>query len=127
MLGRARDEHAKLLNRRDDDLRVRVAELRLKYLGRGVGICRALLEPIVLFYGLVVKVAPVDDKQHLLDAIHLRGENRRLERGQGLAASSRVPDIPAAARRTFPAVVAGYAQPRDYTLGRGNLVGAHHE
>ena len=127
MLGRARDEHAKLLNCRDDDLRVRVAKLALKDGRRRVGICRALLEPVILFYCLVVEIASVNDEEDLVHAFHLRGENRSLERGQCLAAPGRVPDIPAAARRALPAVVLRDDEARNYALCRGDLERTHHQ
>ena len=92
-----------------------------------VRVRRALLEPVVFLDCLVVEIAPVDDEQNLVHPIHLRSEDRGLERGKRLAAASRVPDIPAAARRPLPAVVLRDEKTGDNALGCGDLVWTHRQ
>ena len=85
LVGGRVDEGRELLDRRDDDAGLGVAQLLLELGGRRIRVGRALLEAVVLAHRLVVEVLAVDDEEHLVDPGHSRRELSRLEAREGLA------------------------------------------
>ena len=69
MLGIPLDEVRELLDRGNNDFRVRVFELTLQFCGGRVGIRGSFLKPVVFAHRLVVQIFSVDDEQHLF---HIR-------------------------------------------------------
>ena len=61
------DEGRHLLDRGNDDMCFRVFQLAFQNRGAGVGVCRSLLEAVILFHSLVVQILAVYHKQHLVD------------------------------------------------------------
>ena len=120
------DEGRQLLDGGNDDMSFRVFQLAFQNRGAGVGVCRALLEAVILFHSLVVQVLAVYHKQHLVDVGQLRCQPCRFERGQRLAGASGVPDVAAALDTAILFVVVGDLDAVQYPLGRRDLVRAHH-
>ena len=79
-------ENIELLDRRDDDPRVRVFHLPLQNGGAGVTVRRALFKAVVFLHRLIIQVLAVYDEQHLVDIRQLRRQLRGLERRERLAA-----------------------------------------
>ena len=74
------DEGRQLLDRGNDDMCFRVFQLAFQNRGAGVGVCRALLETIVLFHCLVVQILAVYYKKDFINIRQLRGQPCRFER-----------------------------------------------
>ena len=123
----SRNEVRQFLNRRDDDLRVRVFKLLLQDGSRRVRVRGSLLEPVVFPHGLVVEVLAVNNEQHLVDPRHLGRELGRLERCQRLARSSGVPDVSARLNTPQLPVVGGNLDLLQDPLCCHDLVGPHHQ
>ena len=87
------DKARELLDGGDDDSRAGVGQLLGKHPRRGVRVRRALLEPLVLAHGLVVKVLAVDNEQHLVNVRQAACELCGLEAGEGLARPRGVPHV----------------------------------
>ena len=61
------DEGRQLLDGGNDDMSFRGFQLAFQNRGTGVGVCRSLLEAVILFHSLVVQILAVYHKQHLVD------------------------------------------------------------
>ena len=101
------DEGRQLLDGGNDDMRFRVFQLAFQNRGAGVGVCRSLLEAVILFHSLVVQVLAVYHKQHLVDIGQLRCQPCRFEGSQRLTGASSVPDVAAALDAAILFVVVG--------------------
>ena len=88
-------EVGELLDRGDDDARIRVVDLPAQLVGGLVRRDRPLGEAVVLLDGLVVQVLAVDNEDDLVDPLHPGGQLRGLEGGEGLARAGGVPDVAA--------------------------------
>ena len=120
------DEGRHLLDRGNDDMCFRVFQLAFQNRGAGVGVCRSLLEAVILFHSLVVQILAVYHKQHLVDIGQLRCQPCRFEGGQRLAGASGVPDVAAALDAAILFVVVGDLDAVQYPLGCRDLIWAHH-
>ena len=120
------DEGRQLLDGGNDDMCFRVFQLAFQNRGAGVGVCRSLLEAVILFHSLVVQVLAVYHKQHLVDVGQLRYQPCRFEGGQRLAGASGVPDVAAALDGAILFVVVGDLDTVQYPLGCRDLIRAHH-
>ena len=120
------DEGRQLLDGGNDDMSFRVFQLAFQNRGAGVGVCRSLLEAVILFHSLVVQVLAVYHKQHLVDVGQLRYQPCRFEGGQRLAGASGVPDVAAALDGAILFVVVGDLDAVQYPLGCRDLIWAHH-
>ena len=120
------DEGRQLLDGGNDDMRFRVFQLAFQNRGAGVGVCRSLLEAVILFHSLVVQILAVYHKQHLVDVGQLRCQPRRFEGGQRLAGASGVPDVAATLDGAILFVVVGDLDAVQYPLGCRDLIWAHH-
>ena len=120
------DEGRQLLDGGNDDMCFRVFQLAFQNRGAGVGICRSLLEAVILFHSLVVQVLAVYHKQHLVDVGQLRCQPCCLEGGQRLAGASGVPDVAATLDGAILFVVVGDLDAVQYPLGCCDLIWAHH-
>ena len=120
------DEGRQLLDGGNDDMCFRVFQLAFQNRGAGVGVCRSLLEAVILFHSLVVQVLAVYHKQHLVDIGQLRCQPCRFEGGQRLAGASGVPDVAAALDGAILFVVVGDLDAVQYPLGCRDLIWAHH-
>ena len=89
------DEGRQLLDCGNDDMSFRVFQLAFQNRGAGVGVCRSLLEAVILFHSLVVQILTVYHKQHLVDVGQLRCQPCRFEGSQRLAGTCGVPDVAA--------------------------------
>ena len=116
-----------LLYRRDDDVHRRVFQLFQQHAGRRVRVGAVGFKVVILLHRLVVQVLAVHHKQHLRHLLHLRGQLRRLERGQRLARACGVPDVAAGLDGPLPVVVDGRLYAQQYLLRCSYLVGAHHQ
>ena len=101
------DEGRQLLDGGNDDMRFRVFQLAFQNRGAGVGVCRSLLEAVILFHSLVVQVLAVYHEQHLVDIGQLRCQPCRFEGSQRLTGASSVPDVAAALDAAILFVVVG--------------------
>ena len=120
------DEGRQLLDRGNDDMRFRVFQLAFQNRGAGVGVCRSLLEAVILFHSLVVQVLAVYHKQHLVDVGQLRCQPCRFEGGQRLSGACGVPDVAAALDSAILFVVVGDLDAVQYPLSCRDLIWAHH-
>ena len=120
------DEGRQLLDCSNDDMCFRVFQLAFQNRGAGVGVCRSLLEAVILFHSLVVQILAVYHKQHLVDIGQLRCQPCRFEGGQRLAGSSGVPDVATALNAAILFVVVGDLDAVQYPLGCCDLIWAHH-
>ena len=118
-------KNIKLLDRRDDDPRVRVFHLPLQNGGAGVAVRRALFKAVVFLHRLIIQVFAVHDEQHLVDIRQLRRELCGLERRERLAASRRVPDIAACLDAAVLLVGCGDFDAVQNSLCRRDLIRAH--
>jgi len=80
-------EVGELLDRGDDDARIRVVDLPAQLVGGLVGGDRPLGEAVVLLDGLVVQVLAVDDEDDLVDEPGFCQAACGFEAGEGLAAA----------------------------------------
>ena len=120
------DEGRQLLDGGNDDMRFRVFQLAFQNRGAGVGVCRSLLEAVILLHGLVVQILAVYHKQHLVDIGQLRSQPCRFEGGQRLSGASGVPDVTTALDGAILFVVVGDLDAVQYPLGCRDLIWAHH-
>ena len=120
-------KNIKLLDRRDDDPRVRVFHLPLQNGGAGVTVRRALFKAVVFLHRLIIQVFAVYDEQHLVDIRQLRRQLRGLERRERLAASRRVPDVAARLDAAVLLVGCGDFDAIENSLCRRDLIRAHDE
>ena len=120
-------KNIKLLDRRDDDPRVRVFHLPLQNGGAGVTVRRALFKAVVFLHRLIIQVFAVYDEQHLVDVRQLRRQLRGLERCERLAASRRVPDVAARLDAAVLLVGRGDFDAIENSLCRRDLIRAHDE
>ena len=120
------DEGRQLLDGGNDDMCFRVFQLAFQNRGAGVGVCRSLLEAVILLHSLIVQVLAVYHKQHLVDVGQLRCQPCRFEGGQRLAGASGVPDVAAALDAAILFVVVGDLDAVQYPLGCRDLIWAHH-
>ena len=120
------DESRQLLDGGNDDMCFRVFQLAFQNRGAGVGVCRSLLEAVILFHSLVVQILAVYHKQHLVDVGQLRCQPCRFEGGQRLAGTSGVPDVATALNAAILFVVVGDLDAVQYPLGCRDLIWAHH-
>ena len=116
-----------LLDRGHDDLSILLIQIALQP-GRAVRAVHTVgAELLVFLHRLVVQVLAVDYEEDLVDILELGCQTRRLEAGQRLARSSRVPDV-AATLGLAPAL--GFIRAVDLlqdALRGCDLVGAHDE
>ena len=61
------DEGRQFLDGGNDDMSFRVFQLAFQNRGAGVGVCRSLLEAVILLHSLIVQVLAVYHKQYLVD------------------------------------------------------------
>lgn len=120
-------KNIKLLDRRDDDPRVRVFHLPLQNGGAGVAVRRALFKAVVFLHRLIIQVFAVHDEQHLVDIRQLRRELCGLEQCERLAASRRVPDVAARLDAAVLLVGRGDLDAVQNSLCRRDLIRAHDE
>ena len=120
------DKGRQLLDGGNDDMCFRVFQLAFQNRGAGVGVCRSLLEAVILFHSLVVQILAVYHKQHLVDVGQLRCQPCRFEGSQRLAGASGVPDVAAALDSAILFVVVGDLDAVQYPLGCCDLIWAHH-
>ena len=120
------DEGRQLLDGGNDDMCFRVFQLAFQDRGAGVGVCRSLLEAVILFHSLVVQVLAVYHKQHLVDVGQLRCQPCRFEGSQRLAGTCGVPDVAATLDTAILFVVVGDLDAVQYPLGCRDLVRSHH-
>ena len=120
------NEGRQLLDGGNDDMSFRVFQLAFQNRCTGVGVCRSLLEAVILFHSLVVQILAVYHKQHLVDVWQLRCQPCRFEGGQRLAGASGVPDVAAALDAAILFVVVGDFDAVQYSLGCRDLIWAHH-
>ena len=87
-------ERGDLLYRGDDDFCMAAL---LQLLEQDAAVCVAVgtvgAEAVILLHRLIVEVLAVHDEDHLVNAVQLGGELRRLERGERFARTRGVPDI----------------------------------
>ena len=120
------NEGRQLLDGGNNDMSFRVFQLAFQNRCTGVGVCRSLLEAVILFHSLVVQILAVYHKQHLVDVGQLRCQPCRFEGGQRLAGASGVPDVAAALDSAILFVVVGDLDAVQYPLGCRDLIWAHH-
>ena len=85
-------------------------------------------ETFVFLDGLVVEVLAVHDEQHLVDAIHVAGELRRLETCQRLAAACGMPHVSTRLGRAESLrIVFADENAVENAFGGRDLVRAHHQ
>ncbi len=120
-------EPGEFLNGGDHDAALRVGQMPGELARRGGRVRRALLEPVVFALRLPVEVFAVHDEQHFVHSRHPGCELRRLERGQRLARTGRVPHVAAGGDRAELPVVRGDLDLLQDALRRHDLVRAHHE
>ena len=120
-------KNIKLLDRRDDDPRVRVFHLPLQNGGAGVAVRCALFKAVVFLHRLIIQVLAVYDEQHLVDIRQLRRQLRGFERCERLAASRRVPDVAARLDAAVLLVGRGDFDAVQNPLCRRDLIRAHDE
>ena len=120
------DKGRQLLDCGNDDMCFRVFQLAFQNRGAGVGVCRSLLEAVILFHSLIVQILAVYHKQHLVDVGQLRCQPCCLEGGQRLAGASGVPDVAAALDGAILFVVVGDLDAVQNPLGCRDLIWAHH-
>ena len=120
------DEGRQFLDGGNDDMSFRVFQLAFQNRGAGVGVCRSLLEAVILLHRLIVQVLAVYHKQHLVDVGQLRCQPCRFEGGQRLAGASGVPDVAAALDAAILFVVVGDLDTVQYPLSCRDLIWAHH-
>ena len=125
VLAVAPHEVGELLDRGDDDARIRVVDLPAQLVGGLVRGDRPVGEAVVLLDGLVVQVLAVDDEDDLVDPLHPGGQLGGLEGGEGLARAGGVPDVAAAGHGAGLLVGRRREDPLEDRLGRGDLVGPH--
>ena len=109
-----------LLDGGDNDL-VRIVvglEAADKRLGVGVFLNAIFLKPVELLSGLAVQILAVNDEKAFVDALVVFEQCGGLEGGQGLARTSRMPDI---------AVTAVLVDAVDYGPDSIDLIRAHHQ
>ena len=121
------DEGRKLLNGRDDDMRLGILELALEDRRGRVAVGRAFFEAVILLHGLVVQILAVHDEE---DLVH-KGQRGRdacgLEGGQGFAGAGGMPDVAAGGDGAILLVVMGDLDAVDDALCGGDLIGPHDE
>ena len=120
-------KNVELLDRRDDDARVRVFHLPLQNGGTGVAVRRALFKAVVFLHRLVIQVFAVHDEQHFVDIRQLRCQLRSLKRCERLAASRRVPDVAARLNSAILLIGRGDLDAVQNPLCRRDLIRAHDE
>lgn len=121
------DEGGELLDGRDDDRDGCVVDLFGELSGGLVRRDRSCGEGVVFLDGLVVQILAVDDEEDLVDAFHASGELRRLEGGEGLPGTRRVPDVSSGCDGAGLLVHGGCLDALEDRFGGGDLVGPHDE
>ena len=130
----AGNKQRQLLNRCDDDfISMRIAfgvpvfQLAFQNRGAGVGVCRSLLEAVILFHSLVVQILAVYHEQNLINVGEIGRQLRRFKGGQRFSAARGVPDVPTCGQRSRLLVIGRYLNAGQNTLSGRNLVRTHHQ
>ena len=121
------DEAAQLLDRGDDDSRIRILQLFLKHRCGGIRIGGSLLEPFILPHGLIIQVLAINDKQHLVDVRQSTRQLCRFETGQGFSASGSVPDVSTCRYFAQLPLVGRRGNPLQDLFSRHDLIWTHHK
>ena len=121
------DKGGELLNGGDNDSCIVILQLALQHRCRGVAVGSTLFKAVIFLHRLIVQILAVHNKEHLVDVIQFRGKLRRLERGQCFAATSGVPDVPAARYGAVFLIIVGDLNPVQNALGGDDLIWPHHQ
>ena len=110
------DCHIQFLNRSNDNLAVAAQSLD-KFLGVVRIVNSTWLEGFIFRLCLGIEVVAVNDKHHLIDTVDLADKLSRLERGECLSCSCRMPDV---------TVLVGVLNSVEYLLHGIELIGTKH-
>ena len=83
----ALNERVKLLNGRDNNLRIRITQLFRQNPRTSITVCRTFLKLVILFHRLIVEVFTINHKKHLVNIIQFTCQLSRLKTSQRFAAT----------------------------------------
>ena len=123
----ALNERVKLLNGRDNDLRIRITQLLRQNPRTSITIRRTFLKLVILFHRLVVEVFTVNHKKHLVNIVQFTCQLSRLKTSQCFAAARGMPHITASLNSTELFIICSNLDTIQNTLSCYNLIRTHHQ